>query len=122
MAIYMFEHPETKEQTEVCQRMGEEHRYVDDQGTEWDRIWFAPNAAIDTQIDPFSQKQFVDKTKEKGMKLGDLWDESARMSKIREKRTGTDPVKAKYLKDYRKKRKGTKHWEDPSRKIEISGS
>lgn len=122
MAIYIFEHPETKERVEVSQRMNQEHRYVDEQGTEWQRVWVAPNASIDTQIDPFSEQQFVDKTRGKGMKLGDLWDESARMSKIRQKRTGVDPVKAKYLKDYSKKRKGTKHLDDPSRKIEISGS
>ena len=77
---------------------------------------------IDTNIDPYSQKQFVEKTEGKGMKLGDLWDESARMSKIRAKRSGTDPIKDKYLKNYRQKRKGTKHLDDPSRKIEISGS
>lgn len=122
MAIYIFEHPESKEKIEVSQRMGDEHTYVDEQGVEWVRVWVAPNASIDTNIDPYSQKQFVEKTEGKGMKLGDLWDESARMSKIRAKRSGTDPIKDKYLKNYRQKRKGTKHLDDPSRKIEISGS
>ena len=42
--------------------MKDKHVFIDDQGVEWRRVWRAPNAAMDTQIDPHSSKDFVEKT------------------------------------------------------------
>jgi predicted nucleic acid-binding Zn ribbon protein len=114
MPIYIFEHPETGEIIEAVQRIKEPHIFTDDEGTKWQRIFTSPNAAIDTKIDPFSSKDFAEKTKNKSQSLGDLWDRSKELSQKREKILGHDPVKKKHLKDYAKKRKGTKHPEDNS--------
>ena len=116
MPLYIFEHPETGEIIEVLQRMKDKHEYVDEKGIEWRRIFTSPGATIDTQVDPFSKSQFVDKTKGKGMTMGQLWDESARASEKRAKILGKDPVKEKYFKDYSGKRQGVVHQDDPKTK------
>ena len=112
--LYIFEHPDTGEIVEVIQRMKDKHEYVDEEGTEWKRVFTSPGATIDTQVDPFSNTQFVDKTRGKGMTMGQLWDESAEASRKREKTLGKDPVKEKYFKNYSKNRNGMKHEKDPS--------
>ena len=68
-----------------------------------------PNTSIDTQIDPWSTKDFVDKTKNKGGTLGDLFDKSAELSRKRASENGgVDPIKRKSEKTYSKDRKGLK--------------
>ena len=114
MPTYTFEHPETGEITEVVQKIKEPHIFTDDEGTEWRRVFTVPNATIDTKIDPFSSKDFAEKTKNKSQNLGDLWDRSKELSQKREKILGHDPIKKKHLKDYSKKRKGMKHPKDNS--------
>lgn len=105
---YSYKHPDTEEIIEVTQGMNDVHEYIDEYGMKWERVWTVPYAAIDTQIDPFSSKQFVEKTKGKGT-IGDLFDRSAELSHIRaEKRGGVDPTKEKYEKDYAKARGGRK--------------
>jgi hypothetical protein len=112
--LYIFEHPKTGEIIELVQRMKEEHKYTDEEGVRWKRVYTSPGATIDTHINNFSNKEFVDKTRGKGMTMGQLWDESAEASKKREKTLGKDPVKEKYFKDYSKRRSGMKHKQDPS--------
>ncbi|MAF24573.1 hypothetical protein CL634_03220 [bacterium] len=115
MPIYLFQNPKTKEIVEVIQKMKEPHKYTDEEGIKHNRIYTAPNASVDTQIDPFSSREFVDKTKGKGATMGELWNASEEASKKREKILGKDPVKEKYFKNYSKKRRGMKHENDPSR-------
>ena len=92
-------------------------------GTEvgkWRRVYTSPNASIDTKIDPFSRKQFVDKTGNKKGTLGDLWDRSAELSKERTEIAGHDEVKEKFLKDY-KKDTGKEHFSTLGKTIEHNG-
>jgi hypothetical protein len=107
MPIYSFVHPSTLEEKEIVQSMNEPHVFIDEKGVEWRRLWTAPNARVDSDIDPFDSKAFVEKTKDKKESMGDIWDRSKEMSMKRaQKNGGKDPVKEKYLKDYSKSRKG----------------
>ena len=115
MPIYLFQNPETKEIVEIVQKMSDLHEYTDEKGVVHNRVYTSPNASIDTQIDPFSSRQFVDKTRDKNITMGELWDASQEASSKREKTIGKDPVRQKYFKNYSKIRNGMKHKEDPSR-------
>ena len=61
MPIYVYKHPDEEEYREVFQGMNDEHVYSED-GIEWQRVFLAPNASIDSSIDPFSKQQFMDAT------------------------------------------------------------
>jgi hypothetical protein len=119
MPLYTFEHPDSDGNgpfIDVLQRMKDDHEYIDKDGAKWKRVFSVPNASIDTRIDDFSSNEFVNKTKDKGMTMGQLWEESKRASGRREKMLGKDPVKEKYFKNYSKKRSGMKHDNDPTKK------
>ena len=110
MPLYTYKHPETNECKDILQSMNEEHVYIDEEGVEWNRVYFAPNSSIDSNIDPFSQRQFTESTGAKKGTVGDMLDYSAEMSQRRAEKTGgTDPVKQKYFDDYAKKRNGQRH-------------
>ncbi len=103
--IYVYENPETGEQKEVLQGVNDTHTYSED-GVRWNRVWTAPQIGVDTKVDPFSNRQFIDKTARPGT-IGDMLDRSAELSHLRaEKNGGLDPVKAKADKEYEKKRPG----------------
>ena len=73
-------------------------------------------ASIDTNIDPNSRQDFLEKTRNKAGTLGEMMDRSAELSeKRKELNGGTDPVQTKYFENYSKKRKGLKHQNDPSK-------
>ncbi len=108
----MFRHPETGETKDVFMSMNDEHKFTDEAGTEWERVFTVPQATIDTHVDPFSARKFLDKTANKGS-VGDLWDRSKELSmKREEKRDGVDPIKKKFFADYTKERKGRMHPEE----------
>ena len=110
MPIYEYRNPETGETVEVIQTMSEDHVYFDAEGLEWKRVLVVPNMSIDSQIDPNSQKEFIEKTSNKKGSLGDVMDYSQELSEARsEKNGGIDPVKEKHYKEYSAKRKGAKH-------------
>lgn len=114
MPIYVYQNPNTEEYIEVFQGMNDEHKYVDESGLEWKRVFIAPNAAIDLDANPFDKQSFVDKTSNAGT-MGDLWDRSKEMSDKRAAQCGgVDPYKKQYFKDYSSKRKGAKHYKDKS--------
>ena len=109
MPIYVYKHPDEEEYREVFQGMNDEHVYSED-GIEWQRVFLAPNASIDSSIDPFSKQQFMDATYSKKGTLGDMMDLSKEMSEKRaEKYGGKDPVKEKFYDNYAKEGKGTEH-------------
>ena len=109
MAIYVYRHPETKEEKEVFQKMDDEHVYSED-GVEWDRVFSVPHASIDSSIDPFNNQQYIDATYNKKGTIGDMMDLSAELSAKRaEKSGGLDPVKEKFYDNYKKERKGAEH-------------
>ena len=108
MPLYVFQHPESGEVVEVVLGMNDDKFYIDEKGTEWNRVFLAPNANIDADIDPFSSRGFIDKTNTKGS-MGDLMERSKEMSEKRKDKLGYDPVQQKYFKEYSKKRRGMKH-------------
>ena len=58
MPLYTYQHPETEECIDIVQSMSEDHIYVDKTGLKWKRVFYAPQASIDANIDPFSKKDF----------------------------------------------------------------
>lgn len=108
MPIYSFRNPNTGEIKDVIFSMNDKKEFVED-GVIWEREFTVPNAAIDTEVDPNSPKDFVRATNKKGT-IGDLFDRSKELSeKRKEKNSGIDPVQEKYYSDYSKTRKGKKH-------------
>lgn len=107
MPFYLFQNPETGEIVEVFQQMKDDHSFLDERGVEYKRIFTIPNYSIDSKIDPFSSKDFAEKTKNKKGTIGDLLSQSKELS---EKRGGeaNDPVLKKYLSSYESE-KGVKH-------------
>lgn len=107
MPIYIYEHPKTKERKEVVQRMQEEHVFIDECGVPWDRVFEAPRTAIDTlaTLNPFDRAGFVKRTAKAGMTLGEMYDESARLSQRRAAVGGQDPIKSSAIKEYESKTK-----------------
>jgi hypothetical protein len=101
MPIYTYQHPKTGKTIDICQSMIEEHVYVDDNGTKWNRVFYPVTFAFDTKLDPHDAKAFVKKT-DKGGTIGDIMDLSKEMS---EKRGGdkNDEIKVKYSKNREKK-------------------
>ena len=112
MPIYIYHNEEKDEYREIYQSMTEEHVYCGENGDEdgWKRVFTVPNASIDAQVDPFSSKEFVQKTGNKKGTYGDLIDRSKEMSEKRAQLNGgVDPVKQKYFEQYSKERRGAKH-------------
>ena len=109
MPIYVYKHPDKEEYEEVLQGMNDEHVYEKD-GVKWDRVFLAPNASIDSEIDPFSKSQIMDVTRNKRGTYGDMMDLSKEMSAKRaEKAGGKDPVKERFYDNYAKERGGAEH-------------
>lgn len=97
--------------------MNDEHSYSEG-GVQWERVWTVPQAAVDANIDPFSQTAFVDKLGSTKGSLGDTWSRSAEMSEKRAaKRGGEDPVKKKYYDDYASRRGGKRNMTEIKEKI-----
>jgi len=104
--MYQFFNPETDEVREEFQGMKQPHVYTDENGLAWKRLYTPHSVGANTKCDPFSSKQFVEKTRDKNLSVGDLWDMSADLAIQRENKTGHDPVKEKHDKKESKKRKG----------------
>lgn len=108
MPIYLYRNPKTDEIVEVLQTINEDHVFSKD-GVKYERVFTVPNASIDTQIDPRSQKDFVLKTRDKKETLGSMWDRSKEASEKRIQKDGVDPVQENFYKKYAQKRKGKAH-------------
>jgi hypothetical protein len=114
MPFYTYKKESTGEYKDVYQGMNDKHEYRGENGDEddWKRVFYVPNASIDTQIDPHSSKQFTERTGNKKGTVGDLLDYSKEMSAKRaESNGGVDPVKQKYYENYSKQRNGAKHFD-----------
>lgn len=120
MPLYTYIHPETGEQIDVLQGMNDVHQHFGPDGKEWRRVFYAPNAAIDSisSIDPFNTKKLAAKTGQKKGTVGDLWNVSKEASERRaDKIGGEDPILRKHLDNYAKENR-VKHWEDRPKKLE----
>lgn len=90
---------------------------------EWQRVYDPPQVNIGNyvakNVDPWDNKQFVERTGKMKGTYGDLHDYSAQMSEKRAKEslTGEDPVKRKHFDKYEKK-VGKKHVADKPKVIE----
>ena len=112
MPIYTYFRESTEEFIDIIQGMNDSHEYkgVDGSEDDWKRVYYSPQMALDTQIDPFSSKQFNDRTRDKKGTMGHLLDYSSEMSERRaEQAGGIDPVKQKYFDNYAKERRGARH-------------
>lgn len=110
MPIYLFKNPKTNKVVSVFQLMNDEHTYSE-AGIKYERVFTVPNASIDSQIDPNSAQQFVEKTGKMKGTLGEIWDYSKEMSEKRSKNSGIDPIREKSEAAYSKKRRGMKYKE-----------
>ena len=114
MPIYVYEHPNTGDTVEIMQGMNDEHKYTDENGLKWRRVFYSPNANFDTQVDPFSQADYRKATENKKGTLGDLMDYSKELSSKRaQKAGGVDPVAEKHHKEH-EKNTGIKHSSKPN--------
>jgi hypothetical protein len=94
MPVYTYRHPKTGKTIDIVQSMSDDHSYIDETGTKWERVFYPTHFAFDTKIDPHDPKAFVKKT-EKGGTIGDITDLSQELS---ERRGGdkNDEVKMKH--------------------------
>lgn len=104
MPQYIFYNPVTDKYIEIFMGMNSEHIYIDKDGQKWDRVWCIPQTADKLNINPFSQKDFINKTNKRG-KLDDIWNRSKELSEKRKDKEGFDPIKEKYIKNWEKLRK-----------------
>lgn len=109
MPLYTYEHPENGKTLDLVQSMNEDHIFIDDKGVKWNRVFYAPQASIDSKIDAFDSKAFKDSTANKKGSYGDLIDQSKELSQVRKDKAGYDPIQEKYFKNYKDKRRGVKH-------------
>ncbi len=110
MPQYLFKHKITGEIRETFFRMNEDKIYKGDTNKDdnWERIFTAPNAATNTQIDAFNVKDFSAKTADKKETFGSMFDRSKEASEKRKQKLGVkiDPVKEKYWDKWSKDRGG----------------
>lgn len=112
MPRYDFQHVETGEVHEVFFHMNDAKIYSGPDGTqtgEWRRVFSSPNATIDGKIDPFNKRDFVEKTGRKKDSVGALLDRARDAHLERVQKDGKDPIKEKFLKDY-KSTNGVEHY------------
>ena len=118
--LYYYENPKTGEIKEILQSMSEEHIYSED-GLKFNRVWVNPQLNVKgNKIDPFSSKDFVEKTARMKGTYGDMLDYSKEQSEARAaKNGGVDPVQRKFFDNYEKEN-GVKHTADKKKKFENS--
>lgn len=120
MPQYLYRNEETQEIKEVFQGINDKHEYFEG-GVEWKRVFTVPNVGVDTKVDAFSNKAYVEKTGNMKGTIGDLLDYSKELSDKRaESRDGVDPVKKKFESDYKKKT-GVDMLQNKPKKFEKNG-
>ena len=123
--FYSFVHTVTGETKEVEMPMSDYNPYKGEAGKDegWQRVYDTPQVNIGNyvakKVDPWDNKQFVNRTGNMKGTYGDLQDFSAQMSEQRAKEsvTGEDPVKRKHFDKY-EKNVGKKHVADKPKVIE----
>ena len=118
MPLYTYKNPETDEHKDVLQSMNDKHVY-EEGGVQWLRVFYSPNMSIDTQVDPFSSKDFKEKACTKRGSVGDLLDQSKELSQKRIDSAGFDAVKEKTDREYSAARGGRKPLENVIKEISI---
>ena len=120
MPEYTYKHPKKDIYIDVVQGINEKHVFFKN-GVEWQRVFSAPQIGIQTKIDPFSKRQFVEKTGQSRGSVGDVLDRSAELSQKRKDQTGgIDPLQEKHFSDYARIRHGKRHPSDPKRYAKLN--
>ena len=83
MPIYVYKNPKTNESIEVIQSMTEDHVYIDEDGLEWKRVFIPSQLNTEASIDPWSNSDFVEKTRDTKGSYGDMLDRSSELSEKR---------------------------------------
>lgn len=110
MPIYVYKHPDKENYIEIIQSMNDVHEYTDEDNLKWKRVFINPQLNVESNIDPFDNKSFIEKTGKMKGTLGEMMDYSKELSEKRKSMNGgVDPVKEKYYEGYSKDRKGAKH-------------
>ena len=120
MPIYLYENEKTGEVIEIFQGMNDRHEYHGINNREkglWRRVFVNPELSLDTKVDPFNKKSFVNSTAKKNDTYGDLFDRSAEASAKRAERYGKDPIKEKHYAEYNKMTNGKLHPEQQKEKF-----
>ena len=125
MPQYSFFNSQTNETRDVFFKMNDDKVYDGEDGTEvgqWKRVFTVPNASVDssTKINPFSQKDFVEKTGKKRGTYGDLISAASEASQQRIDKEGRDTVKENFFASY-KKDTGKNHFNDKKPVVEKNG-
>ena len=102
--IYIYRNPNDSEEfIEVSQGMNEPHVYFGADGNQWQRVFTSPAMIMGAKINPFSNKDFLQKSKN-FTTIGQALDLSAEMSSMREEKLGAaDPIKVKASEKFYKK-------------------
>jgi len=116
MPYYLFEFKNKVK--EIFFHMNDKKEYIDEKGNKWTRIFSNPLASVDTKINPFDEKDFVNKTAKKGMTIGQMWDESAQLSEKRQQILGKDNIREQAEQKYFEKTKKI-HPHAKKQKLEI---
>ena len=108
MPHYSFQNPNNPEEIkDVFFHMLEDKKYIEND-IEWLRVFLPISGRVDTRIDPFSKKRFMEKTKT-SRTVGEIADRSEEMGQKRANKLGYDPHKENYYKRYEKKTGGKDH-------------
>jgi len=115
MPNYVFQKVGSEETKEFAFSMKDAPSFgkvIQREGAKWKRLMVNPQVACAglKALDPYSPKDFVNKTGQMKGTLGDLWDASKELSERRAQREGgADPLRKKYFTDYKKRKRGTPH-------------
>jgi len=123
--LYTFIHEITGETKEVEMPMADYEPYKGEKGDDenWRRVYDTPQVNIGNyvakKVDPWDNKQFVERTGNMKGTYGDMQDYASQMSdkRAKESLTGEDPIKRKHFNKYEKKT-GKKHPKDKPKTIE----
>ncbi|MEK6884010.1 MAG: hypothetical protein AABY22_30550 [Nanoarchaeota archaeon] len=121
MPQYSFQHPQTDEIKTIIMSMREEHKYKDENGVKWERVWDIPQARIDGKLQCWNSAKFVEKTGRMKGTIGDLQDYSKELSQQRAKESpdGKDPLAKKAREKWEAERPGKKWKEKPDKDLII---
>ena len=121
--FYEYKHPNKEEYVTVDQGMNDVHEYTDKDNVKWERVFDSPQVSMGTnKMDPFSQSEYIKRTRDQKGTVGDLIDQSQELSQKRaDLNGGVDPVEKKYLKDYSDARAGKKHHSEKPKGITKDG-
>ena len=110
--IYLFENPATGEIKEIYQSINDKHEYSEGKVT-FKRVFTTSQLSNNTQIDPYSMKEFTGKSRDKNYTYGEMIDRSGELSEKRASKDGKDKLKEAYFENYAKRRRGIRHTNDP---------